>query len=283
MQRSLRRSFTTAAWLGWQIESNWTDPLMFFTFSLLKPIASVMILIFMYNAVSRTGTNDPIYAYIYLGNAFYIYVSAVMAGVSFSILDDRERYRTLKYLYIAPINVPIYLVGRAVARFVIGTIAVLITIAAGVLFFDVPVNLAQIDWLLLLGAMALGLLCLGLMGITLGLWTLTIRSEPWFIGEGFAAAMYLFSGAIFPITLLPSALQPIGFALPLTYWLELVRRALLGPGADAFPTLAGFSNGQLFAILAGITLVFGLITLAGYRFFDRIARERGMIDIQSNF
>lgn len=283
MQRSLIRSFRTAAWLGWQVESNWTDPLLFFAFSILKPVASVMILVFMYNAVASTGPDDPIYAYIYLGNAFYIYVGAVMAGASYSILDDRERYRTLKYLYIAPINMPLYLIGRAVARFVIGTVAVLVTLVAGVLFFGLPIDVTRIDWPLLLLSMVLGVVCLGLMGITLGLWTLTIRTEPWFLGEGVAAAMYLFSGAIFPITLLPSVLQPIGFALPLTYWLELVRRALLGPGAAAFPTLAGFSTVQLLAILAGITLVFGAITLLGYRFFDRVARERGMIDVQSNF
>lgn len=283
MQGSLLRSFKTAAWLGWQVESNWTDPLLFFAFSVLKPVAGVMILVFMYNTVASTGTNDPIYAYIYLGNAFYIYVGAVMAGASFSVLDDRERYRTLKYLYIAPINMPLYLIGRAVARFVIGTVAVLITITAGVIFFNVPIALSQIDWLLLLVSLALGIVCLGLMGITLGLWTLTIRSEPWFIGEGIAAALYLFSGAIFPITLLPSFIQPIGFALPLTYWLELLRRALLGADAAAFPTLAAFSNIQLLLILTGITLVFGLISMGSYRFFDRIARERGMIDAQSNF
>ncbi len=27
--RSLWRSFWVAAWLGWQIESNWTDPFLF--------------------------------------------------------------------------------------------------------------------------------------------------------------------------------------------------------------------------------------------------------------
>ena len=87
-----------------------------------------MILVFMYNAVSRNAADSPIYSYIYLGNAFYIYVGAVMAGGSYSILDDRERYRSLKYLYIAPINIPVYLLGRAVARFITGTIAVFITL-----------------------------------------------------------------------------------------------------------------------------------------------------------
>jgi ABC-2 type transport system permease protein len=249
VNHTISRSFRTAAWLGWQIESNWTDPLLFFGFSILKPIAGVLILVFMYQAVAGAGRDDPIYAYIYLGNAFYIYVGALMAGASYSVLDDRERYRTLKYLYIAPISIPLYLMGRAMARFATGSLAVVVTIAAGLLLFGLPVDLTRVDWALFAGALALGALCLVCMGIVLGMYTLTIHTEPWFVGEAMAAALYLFSGAIFPITVLPAWLQPIGYVLPMTYWLELLRRALLGPGAAAFPTLAGFSNPQLFAIL----------------------------------
>ncbi len=283
MLNTFRRSFLPAAWLGWQVESNWTDPFLFISFSILKPVASVLILVFMYKAVSTTGTGDPIYAYIYLGNTFYIYVGAVMAGASFSILDDRERYRTLKYLYVAPINIPLYLFGRAVARFITGSLAVVVTLAAGVLFFGVPVDLARVDWPLFFAALALGILCLAFMGIIIGGWTMTIRNEPWFVGDGVAAALYLFSGAIFPITILPAWLQPLGFALPMTYWLELLRRALLGPGAAAFPTLAAFSNGQLFGILGGITLAFALLSGVAFRYFERRARELGLIDAVSNF
>lgn len=281
--KTFLRSFLPAAWLGWQIESNWTDPLMFFGFSVLKPVASVMILVFMFRAVSGPNTDPSIYAYIYLGNAFYIYVAAVMAGGSYSILDDRERYRTLKYIYIAPVSIPFYQFGRAVARFITGTLAVIITLLAGVAFFGIPINLAAVDWLTFFPAVALGILCLAFMGIALGSWTLTIRSEPWFMGDAVAAALYLFSGAIFPITILPTWLQPLGYAMPIAYWLELIRRALLGPTAAAYPTFAMFSNLQLFGILSGITLVFGLIAFFAYRFFDLRAREEGMIDATSNY
>jgi ABC-2 type transport system permease protein len=283
MLATLRRTFLPATWLGWQVESNWTDPFLFLVYSVVKPVAGVLILVFMYRAVAKTGPGDPIYAYIFLGNAFYIYVGAVLAGASYTILDDRERYRVLKYLYVAPINVPVYMFGRAMARFVTGSIAVVITVSAGILFFGLPIHLAQVDWPVFFGALGLGVLCLTLMGIILGSFTLTLRMEPWFAGEAVAAALYLFSGAIFPLTLLPAWLRPIGFALPMTYWLELIRRALLGPAASAFPTLAAFSIPQLFAILGGITLIFGLLTGIAYRHFDRIAREEGLLDTQSNF
>jgi len=283
MLRQHAQTFRTAAWLGWQIESNWTDPLLFFVFSVLKPISSVLILVFMYNVVAQTGPGDPVFAFIYLGNAFYIYVGAVMAGTSYAILDDRERYRTLKYLYVAPISVPVYLVGRAVARFVIGTLAVAITLAAGVLFFGLPISLARVDWPLFTASMLLGVASLASLGLVLGAWTLTIRNEPWFLGEAVAAAMYLFSGVIFPLDILPRWLQPIGFALPMSYWLELVRRSVLGDAAAAFPTFAALSDGQLLLILAAMTLVLAVIAAVAFRFFDRVARDRGLIDVVSNF
>jgi len=283
MIRTIRRSFIPAAWLGWQIESNWTDPLVFFAFSALKPLASVMILVFMFRSVARIGTDSPLYAYIFLGNAFYIYVVAIMAGASFSILDDRERYRSLKYIYIAPIHVPAYLFGRAMARFLTGTMAVIITIVVGVLFLKVPIHPLQANWSMFIAAMLLGVISLGSMGIILGSLTLTVRSEAWFLGEATAGALYLFSGAVFPVTLLPNYLQTIAFVLPMTYWLELIRRALLGPGVVGFPTLASFSNTELFAILAALTVAFGVVALVAFRYFDRVAREKGLIDVQSNF
>jgi ABC-2 type transport system permease protein len=256
---------------------------VFFMFSIMKPIAGVLILIFMYRAVSRAGSDAPIYAYICLGNAFYIYVGAVMAGVSYSILEDRERYRVLKYLYIAPISVPVYLFGRAMARFLTGTLAVVITIAAGILFFGVPIDLLQVNWLLFIPTLVIGVICLANMGVIIGSWTLTIRSQAWFIGESVAAALYLFSGAIFPITMLPAFLRPIGFLLPMTYWLELLRRALLGPRSAAFPTLTAFTNMELFGILTGLTTGFGVAAYVAFHYFDRLARNKGMIDAQSDF
>ena len=57
---------------------------------------------------------------------------------------------------------------------------------------------------------------------------------------------------VFPLEVLPAWLRPIGFAMPITYWLELMRRSLIGEVAQAFPTLAQFSNIQLIGILLGL-------------------------------
>lgn len=280
---SIWTTFRTSAWLGWQIESNWTDFFLFAIYSIVKPISGAAILIVMYSIISREDFSSPIFAYIYLGNAFFILVGAVVQGVSFGILDDREHYRTLKYIYIAPINVPIYLIGRSFANFMTRLLSVLITLLFGVLFFKLPLHLADIDWGLLLLASLLGFIVMVDMGLILGGWTLLIKRNAWNLGETVGAAMFIFSGAIFPLSVLPKVLQGVGYVIPVSYWLTLVRRAMMPDNARQFPMFVELSNAQLLWILAIAAVVFTVLALLVFRRFDNEARERGNIDMVSNY
>ena len=277
------RSFRMAAWLGWVIESNWTDPFLFAVYSIVKPISGAAILVIMYGIISQGNFDSALFPYIYLGNAFYIYVGAVMTGVSWAVVDDREHYKTLKYMYIAPIHIPLYLLGRGVARFVTGSIAVFITILAGVLFLNVKINLMEVDWLLFFTTLIVGVVMLALLGLLLAGLTLTLARHEGFIGEATAGALYIFSGAIFPLDVLPAWLRPIGYFMPTTYWLELLRRSLVGNVAQAFPTLANFSNLQILGVMVGLSIFFGVISVYVFRWCDGIARERGLIDRTTNY
>ncbi len=277
------RSFKIATWLGWQIESNWTDPFLFAVYSIVKPLATAGILVVMYSIITNGNFNTPIFPYIYFGNAFYIYVGAVMSGISWAVIDDREHYKTLKYMYIAPIRIPFYWLGRGVARFLSGSIAVLITISFGVLFLHVPLDLARVNWPLFIVSLILGIAMLSMLGLILASITLLVAHHFFLIGEAVASALYLFSGAIFPLDVLPAWLRPVGFAIPITYWLELMRRSLAGNVAQAFPTLARFSDLQLLGILLGLSLIFGFISIFIFRFCDYRARERGLIDFVTNY
>ncbi len=277
------RSFRMATWLGWQIESNWTDPFLFAVYSIVKPLSGAAILVVMYAVISQGNFENPMFPYIYLGNAFYIYVGAVMTGVSWAVVDDREHYKTLKYMYIAPIRIPLYLLGRGVARFITGSIAVIITITAGVLFLKVPLNFADINWPLFFLTLILGVIMLAMLGLLLAGITLTVARHEGFIGEATAGALYIFSGAVFPLDVLPNGFRQIGFFMPTTYWLELLRRSLVGNIAEAFPTLSAFSNGQLLGILVALSVFFGVVGVFVFRYCDRIARERGLIDKTTNY
>jgi ABC-2 type transport system permease protein len=277
------RSFVMAAWLGWQIESNWTDPFMFAIYSIIKPVARAAILVVMYSVITHGNFDNPVFPYIYLGNAFYTYVASVMTGVSWAVVDDREHYKTLKYIYIAPVRVPVYLLGRGVARFITGTISVVMTILAGMLFLNVKIDLLHADWLMFFLALFIGVTMLALLGLIIGSISLQIVNHSWFLGDAVAGFLFLFSGAIFPLEIIPAWLRPVGYCIPITYWLELLRRALVGNVAKAFPTLARFSNMQLLAVLLGLSILFGVISLITFNILDRRAREKGLIDWTTNY
>jgi ABC-2 type transport system permease protein len=279
------RSFRVATWLGWQIESNWTDPFLFLVYSIIKPVASVMILVIMYWVITQTDTTNPYFAYMYLGNAAYIYVGSILVGVSWAVIDDREHYQTLKYIYVSPIRLYFYLLGRGMARFLTGTLSVLITMAFGLLVLKIPIRLAEVDWLYLMVSMLLGLASMALMGLLLGAATLQMARHFWSVGESVAGALYLLCGAIFPIDALPAWLRPVCFALPLTYWLESLRRAVLGSESSKqiSPSLADLGDGQLLLILLGATLLFGLISIFFFRWSEHRAREKGLLDMTSHY
>lgn len=277
------RSFRIATWLGWQIESNWTDPFLFAIYSLVKPLSGAAILVVMYSIITGGAFDTPIFPYIYLGNAFYIYVGQIMTGLSWTVIDDREHYKTIKYIYTAPVYYPAYLLGRGVARFLIGSISVLVTILVGVLFLQIRIDLATVDWLLFFGTLIIGVFMLAMMGLIMAGMMLLLVHHMWDLGSVVASALYLFSGAIFPLDVLPAFLRPVGYLMPITYWLELLRRALVGEVAAAFPTLQAYSNAQLLGILVVLTLVFAVISVFTFRWCEFRARERGLIDVVTNY
>jgi ABC-2 type transport system permease protein len=282
VRKTLWRSFKTAAWLGWQIESNWTKPLLFTLYSIVKPLAFSGILVVLYATVTKGDFASPVFASMYVGNAFFMYVGAVMTGMAYAVIDDRERYQTLRSIYVAPIDIRWYLAGRGVARFVAGSASVLVTMVFGLIFLHVPLHVRGIHWALFLAALATGIVMLAMMGLALAGVILLLPHQSWSIGEAVAGALYLFSGAIFPLDVLPRVLRPIAFAMPVAYWLELLRRALLGPAAS-LRTFSGRSNFDLFGVLLGLTAALAVTALLAFRRCDWIARERGLIDRTTAF
>jgi hypothetical protein len=53
--------------------------------------------------------------------------------------------------------------------------------------------------------------------------------------------------------------------------------------AASFPTLSHVTDGQLFAILIGLTIIFGIVAILVFRWGEHQARERGLIDMVTNY
>jgi ABC-2 type transport system permease protein len=280
------RTFKNAAWLGWQMEANWTDPFLFAIYSVVKPLAGTLILVFMYLVITHGETETMFFSYMYVGNAMYMFVADVLFGVTWVIHDDREHYMTLKQVYIAPIKFQTYIFGRAAIKIAITSFGVLLTLIFGVFVLGVDIDLAAVNWPLLVVALALGLATLAIMGLALGGVTFLTAKHAMGINEGVAGIFYVLSGVIFPITILPSWAQSISKFLPVTYWMEGVRRGLepgvitaLGPTTG----LQNFSDLQLLLILVLTAIAFLLISLGIFSYADKVARRKGKIDWTSAY
>src|SRR6058998_481061 len=163
------RSFKWAAWLGWEMDSNWTEPWLFMVYSVIKPIAGAFILVLMYTVFALIGQfRDPdLFSYIYVGNAFFIFVGNTLFGTFQVIQSDREWYQTLRYVYISPISYYTYIVGRAATKVLVATFAVIITLAFGVAFLRIQLDLTLGEVPAFAVALVLGALTLVGIGVSL--------------------------------------------------------------------------------------------------------------------
>jgi ABC-2 type transport system permease protein len=239
----------------------------------------------MYAVITQGSFGNPLFAYIYAGNAFFIYVGSVLLGVSNTIVEDREHYGMLKYIYVSPIQAYFYLLGRGAAKTFTATIAVAVTFAFGVLVLGVRFSLAAIDWPLLAVSLVTGLVGLGFMGILLAGVSLITARHNFLVGEAVAGALYLLCGAVFPLSVLPDWLQWAGRALPITYWLESLRRALLGAETVQHlkTGLEDLSTALILLILIGSTAVAIFLSAGFYRWCEHRAKEKGLIDMQTMY
>jgi ABC-2 type transport system permease protein len=281
------RGYATAVRLGWAIEANWADPLLFFTYSVAKPIAAALILVVMLEIISGGGAAEY-RGYLVTGTALWSFVQGGFSGLAMSVLDDRERYRMLKYLYVSPTVFAVSLLGRGTARVAIGGMGALITLAFGVLALGIRFDPLRIDVPLLALSMALGLVAIVALGLALAAVVLQTRQESWSYPEAVAGSMFLLVGAVFPLSVLPGPIQALGLALPLTWWLEGVRRALFPDGVTGVGGEGSLYSqwlGQAAPDGATILLALLLTTLLGtlaaaaaFAFSERRAKDRGLID-----
>jgi ABC-2 type transport system permease protein len=267
------RTFRTAISLGWAIESNWSDPFLFAVYTIAKPLAAALILVVMFQVITG-GQGTEFLQFMIVGSALWNVVIGVMSGMVQSILEDRERYRMIKYVVVTPTSLFPFLIGRSLARVLISLVAVALTLLVGIVFLDVEIR-PQPAYLA--AATVLGLCAVMALGIAMAGWCLQLRQEAWHYPEAIAGALYLLSGAIFPIDILPSVLHPISYALPTTWWLEATRRGLLGHGSPG--VIGELPDGTVMLVLAASAAIAVPLALATFAWFMRRARQAGLLDM----
>jgi ABC-2 type transport system permease protein len=277
-----------SAWLAWQVESNWLSPGLFFLYSVVKPLAASLLLVCMYWAAqSQTDGLAPAgyLPFLYIGSISFMLIGSITAGISSAVISDREQYGMLKYVRISPVSLRAYLIGRGMSRAVQAGLGVLMALALGTLLLSElrgAIGQHGIDWLWLPVYLVEGTVLLVALGLILAGAVLNMSRYGSFLAEGVVGGLYLLSGVIFPLHMLPAWLQPVSLALPTTYWLEGMRRILLGPSELSAP-LDRWSNGQLAIGLLVTSLALVVISHLFFHWCQKRAWRLGRFDQISGY
>ncbi|MGH8999101.1 MAG: ABC transporter permease [Acidimicrobiia bacterium] len=268
-------------WLGWKIESNWTDPLLFLIYTVARPIGASLILVAMFYAVSG-GERGPLLDFLVVGTAAWPLVLAGLHGLAGTVVEDREHYRMTRSVYTSPIPWPAYLIGRALAMTTsVGAGGAVVTIGVGALALGVDLDLSAGGLAFAAGATVLGLIGVFAVGLLAVSYALRATGDAWQLPDALAAALYLVCGAIFPVPVLPGALEAISRAVPITWWLEALRRALLG--ADARVSFPALSDGEVLAWGALTSFLAAAVAAAAFRHAVRRSRQLGILDRETGY
>jgi len=175
---------------------------------------------------------------------------------SLAIVRERER-GTLEQLVVTPIGKTSLILGKIVPFMVVGYVQITVILLLGKLLFDVPM-LGRLSTLYL---MALPFIVASLgVGLLVSA-TVTNQAQAMQLGFLFLLPNILLSGFMFPRVAMPEPAQWIGAALPLTYFLTVLRGILLkGVGLDVL-----WREGLILSAFA-----VGLIAVSVRRFRKRL-------------
>jgi ABC-2 type transport system permease protein len=280
---AILRTVKQAVWLGWKVETNWADPLVFAIYYLIKPIAGLLIVgfIFLIGSVV-SGVVDPgLFLFLFIGNSFFIYVVQVMMTMSMLIHEDRAHYEVLKHIYLTPGSLQWYIVGRALNGVMNASVSLVLTLGSGILVFQYGLGIpVQIDWLgvdlgLLSVSLLLGIGCFMAIGFVLCGINIMTSKVQFTLNEYVSGILYLFGGVVFLPEILPQWGQVISNALPITYFLRIVRFSFLHQ--------AGFDvqTNVLYLVLTMIATI--LVGIVIFRVAMYKARRDGLIDKKEEY
>jgi ABC-2 type transport system permease protein len=282
---TILRTIKQSIWLGWKVESNWADPLVFAIYYLIRPLAGLLIVgfIFIIGSAATPGAalNPEYFAFMFIGNTFFLYVTQIMQTMAMLIHDDRSHYEVLKHIYLTPGSLTWYIFGRSLNGVMNASVSLLLTLSFGVLIFQgllgvqIPINWLGINLPLLALSLVLGIVCFIGMGFILcGINILTSRVQ-FMLSEYVSGILYLFGGVIFLPQVLPIWGQAISNALPVTYFLRTIRFSILHQSPTPLQT------DLLYLIVTVIaTIIIGIIS---FRIVEHKARKDGLIDKKEEY
>src|SRR3712207_2903951 len=184
------------------------------------PLLIASVAYFMFRAGAREGT----LLYVTLGAGVMGFWSSTLFGSGGAIQWQRWQ-GTLETLVGAPTPFVLVLVPLTVATSTIGVYSLGATLLWGRLAFGIPLRLEHP--LLFVAAIPATVLSLGLLGLVLAS-TFVLYRHANALANLLEYPIWLVTGLLVPLSLLPGWVSPIGWALAPTWGMNALRESALG-------------------------------------------------------
>lgn len=173
---------------------------------------------------------------------------------SLSIARERE-LGTFDQLLVSPTSTPEIIISKSLPALAIGTVLGLMMIAAAIVLFQIPFNGSF--WLLLISLM---LFILSVVGIGLMISAISATQQQAILGAfAIGVPAVLMSGFATPVENMPTLLQWLAQAIPLTHFLIIVQGSFL----KALPLSDILASLWPLAIIALVSLTMATIFVRG--------------------
>ncbi len=223
--------------------------------------------IFFFVAKVFAGASAPMlsryhgdyFSFVLIGIAFMDYINTGLTAFT-STIRNEQMLGTLEVILATPTPLSLIFTARLIWNFIYCTLRASIYFAFGVLVLNADyaaANLAAIPVIVVLSVAAFN--SLGM--ISAGFILVFKRGDPLKMFMLFATS--LLGGVLFPIEVLPAALQKISAVLPVTYTLRLMRDACI----------RGASFAQLAPDLLVLAIICAILVPAGFWFFSYAVRR----------
>jgi ABC-2 type transport system permease protein len=249
-------------WAGWKFYvKSLTLSGFFILTSVLQPIIFATIAFLMF----RAGGEETALLYIALGAGMMGIWSSTLFGSGGAIQWQRWQ-GTLEYLIAVPPAFVLIIAPLTLATSTIGLYSLTATLVWGHVFFGVPLDI--VHPLLFVVAIPATVFGLGLLGLVMAASFILWRSGANALSNLLEYPVWLATGLLVPLALLPKWVEPISWVLAPTWGVRAIRESALG-GDPLLPTLMCIA-------LGGVYLVLGTILLGH---FERLARERATLSL----
>ncbi|MDA4120523.1 MAG: ABC transporter permease [Thaumarchaeota archaeon] len=265
--------------MGIQHDIAWTTPVLSVALRVVAPFASAMTVSIIYwfgtTSSSTVAFSPDRLAFVLIGSTLYAHVASY-AWVPTVAIAEGKNLSVFPHIYLTSRSTASYVAGTVLSSFVISTITsvaalILAYVALGsFLGTQIPATVTLLSAAMVAAALVANVPgALGL-GYLLGAYSLYASKFEWSLPGYVAGLLMVFSGALFPTSILPWPISVVAQYLPFTQFIAAAREALLPGSSGDYATSMGL------CLLGGVAIL--VVSLLVYLASEKKARKDGVID-----